>query len=593
LRRLRPARAQRSPGELRTHLSRLVPEDGDHPRRRQQLWRSRRIGGSSKERLAAAGDRRRGGRIVEAGHDRSGFERKRQIRAGRGERRSSAIEHDNRLLEPLCPAERQPQHESIDPGDLGAGCGVDGLLQVLRPVRQTGTRLGHAQIEQQARPCTCGRRLGESAAQQDRLGLGSTLLAGCAGRFDQPLDHPLISGRLAHEQVLSHPLARDRMFRQQPRSSTVTSCALCSRKPGVDAASDDRMDEHQGQPRLEDPRCGQQLGCFGGLRVIQIRKSRRLEKVALLYDRQRPREPARLLGQTAELQLDRSSDRTRADLLDVAGSVRSGSDSALLQCVHEHTHQERASTRLAEAGVDEERIRNLHQGLLDELPHRRPGQRGKPDHARFRVAGHRREQLCPEACLVGPRREDERRVEFLQAREQEREVTEGGAISPLRIVDDQAEGTCCRKVGAEPVEAVQDGERGIKARRRELLDGRGGAGQTEDRGSSPRGPLQQLAALRLGCLGQLGLEQLADDAERELPLELRSPRAQHPHPFARSRLTRRREQRCLPDPSRSLQHDEPASPRAGVGQGRIDPRKFVDPFEQPCSGRMDLQMPPA
>ena len=175
----------------------------------------------------------------------------------------------------------------------------------------------------------CLRWLGESAAQQDRLGLRSTLLAGGAGGRDQSLDHPVIGRGFAQEQVLGDALARARLLGEQPRRTAVPSCAFDAGEVRVDPAADDRMDERQRPARLDDRRRGQQLGCLRRLGLVQIGEPRRLQQLALLEDRQRPRELSRLLGQPAELETNRAADRSRSDALDIASGVRRRGDSSL------------------------------------------------------------------------------------------------------------------------------------------------------------------------------------------------------------------------------------------------------------------------
>ena len=85
---------------------------------------------------------------------------------------------------------------------LGGGSvcrGVHGQLQVLLPPVEAGAGLGHSEVEQQSRPFVRRRRLGERAAQQHGLRLGSSLLPGCAGGLDQPLGDPAVCGGLADQ----------------------------------------------------------------------------------------------------------------------------------------------------------------------------------------------------------------------------------------------------------------------------------------------------------------------------------------------------------------------------------------------------------
>ena len=220
-------------------------------------------------------------------------------------------------------------------------------------------------------------------------------------------------------------------------------------------------------------------------------------------------------------------------------------------------------------------------------------QRGEPDQIGARIPRQRREQLGLGSGLLRPSREHERNIQLLQAREQEGQVAKRWGVGPMGVVNDQADGTGRREVGAQPVEAVEDGERDIQAERRRVVGSRGGAWQIEDGRRRAGGRVQQLAPLELGCVRQRRLEELADDAERELALELGSPRAQHPHPARGRRVPHRSEHRRLPDPGRPFQHHEPATPGARLVQGGIDVRELVDPFEKPCAERLARQMPSA
>ena len=130
------------------------------------------------------------------------------------------------------------------------------------------------------------------------------------------------------------------------------------------------MDERQRPAGLEDPRRHQQLGRFGRLGLVEARESRRLKKVALLEDRQRPSEPPGMLRQPTEPETNRATDRSRTDPLDLARALRSRSDSSFAQRVHELTDQERRAPCCAQAGIDEVRIRSPAEPRLHELSDR-------------------------------------------------------------------------------------------------------------------------------------------------------------------------------------------------------------------------------
>ena len=134
------------------------------------------------------------------------------------------------------------------------------------------------------------------------------------------------------------------------------------------------------------------------------------------------------------------------------------------------------------------------------------------------------------------------------------------------------------------------GRGGLRTRDRRSGDaGSSGAGAAPGRPSRlpPRRQRSRAAARPRSssdASGKRRLEELADDAERELALELGAPRAQHPHAAARPPLPHRGEQRRLPDAGRPLDDDEPAAPGAGLVQGAVDPRQLVAPLEQRSGG---------
>jgi len=181
---------------------------------------------------------------------------------------------------------------------------------VLGPVGEPGASLGHSEIEQQARPVTRRRWFCEHSAQENGLRLGSALLPRRARGLDQPLDDPAIGGGLTDQQVLGDALGRPRLLGEQLGGTAVALCALGAGELRIDTAADDRMDERQRPAGLEDPDGRQQLGCLGSLELFEARESRRLEKVALLEDRQRPSEPPGRVRQPTEPEANRATDRS-------------------------------------------------------------------------------------------------------------------------------------------------------------------------------------------------------------------------------------------------------------------------------------------
>ena len=217
-------------------------------------------------------------------------------------------------------------------------------------------RLGHPEVEQQRRSVARRRRFGERATQEDRLRLGSTMLSGLTGGRNQPLDDPAVVGGLAGQQVLGDARLGARLLGEQLGGAAVALRALCGGELRVDAVADDRMHERQRPAGLEDARGRQQIGCLGCLELFEARKSRRLQQVALLEDRERPREPACMLGQPKKPEANRATDASYI-----------ASDASLAQRRRELAHEERPPPRHAQAGVDDVRIRSPAEPCLEEL----------------------------------------------------------------------------------------------------------------------------------------------------------------------------------------------------------------------------------
>src|SRR6266516_6505738 len=122
----------------------------------------------------------------------------------------------------------------------------------------------------------------------------------------------------------------------------------------------------------------------------------------------------------------------------------------------------------------------------------------------------------------------------------------------MQIVDREHEWPSRCEVRGQPEEAVQGRERWIGLRR-------GPVGQVvadEERSRQVGRPTQDVPPLRLPYAGKRGLEQLADDPERELPLELAAPGVEDFHPGFRSPPARGREEARLADAGAALDQDE-------------------------------------
>ena len=299
-----------------------------------------------------------------------------------------------------------------------------------------------------------------------------------------------------------------------------------------------------------------------------------------------------MLRQPAEPEANRATDRSGADSLDVARGLRGRSD---LPSVSASTSSRirngvpRVARRQASTKTGSGTLARLR---LHELGDRRSRQRREADHLGGRIGRHAREQLGIGARLARAGRQDERDVQLFEPREQKGQVAQRGGVCPVRVVDDDAERAGGGQVRAQPVEAVQDRERGIDARRVRRRPQRVRP-EAEQGGRHAGGVLQQIGALELRCLGQRRLEKLTHDSEGEIALQLGPARPQHAHPAVCRRRPRRGEQRRLADPGRPLDHHEPAAPGASLGQGRFDPRQLLASFEERSGGLAPSHMPRA
>ena len=245
-----------------------------------------------------------------------------------------------------------------------------------------------------------------------------------------------------------------RLLGEQFRGTAVALRALCARELRIDPLAHDGMHERQRPAGLEDP-CGrEQIDCSGGLDLVEACEARHLEQVALLEKRQRSRELPRVLGEPVKPEANRAADGSDG----VA-------DTSVAHRLHELTQEEGHPARHAQARIDEAGIGSPPESHLQELDNGGPRQRSELEHTGGRIGGHGRQQLGIGSGLARSDRHDERDVQLLEPRQQERQVTERRGVRPVRVVDEQAERLDGGKVRAQPVEAVEDRERGIEAQR--------------------------------------------------------------------------------------------------------------------------------
>ena len=419
-------------------------------------------GGQLAQPCPAVHDRGGGPKIVDPGAHRCGLEQERDFGVVVGiDRRRGVVQQIDRLREVLSAAECEPENHGGVGRCGGVRRGFDRPPQVLGPAGKPGVGLGHSEVEQQSRTVVGRRRFGERSAQEDRLRLVRTLLSGRARCLDEPAEDPCVAAGLGDEQVLGDALARSCLLGEQVGGTTVRVRALRAGELDVDAVTDDRVHEGQWQARVEDPRARQQLGRAGGFRLVELREARRAMEVALLEDRERACQPARVVRQSTQSELNRPCDRPCADPLHVARSLRGRCDPSFSERTHELAQQERHPSRRREACVHEGRLRSTVERGLHEPGDRRSRQWSGADDLGGRRRRQSREQLRIGTDVAETGRDHERDVQLLETREQEGQKAQGRCVRPVRVVDGHAQRVAAGEVRGQPVEAVQDGERWI------------------------------------------------------------------------------------------------------------------------------------
>ncbi len=435
-----------------------------------------------------------------------------------GQRRQRTVEHLDRLGGTLCAAEREREHHRRRCAAGLVRRNIDRRLQIARPVRQAGARLCHAQLEQQVGLQLRSRRLGQRTTQVHGGRLRRATARGGPRGLDEALHDPRVSRRIADQQVLGHELVRARLCGEQLGRAAMALGTLAAGQLRVDPRTHDRVDEGERAPGLEDARRREHVGGLRGLGLAEAGQSRGLDQFPALQHGDCPCQAPCRFGQAVEPQPQRAADRARADALDAWRGGCIGRDALLGEGVHQGAQQERRSARRAQAGIGERRLRRPAERGLDEVLDRCSRQRRQAHDLGRGVRRDRRQQVRPRPALARPAGDDERDVELLEPRQQEGEVAQRRPVRPVRVVDDETERPLGCEIGAQPVEPVQDRERGIDASRGLLAAF--AAREVEQARSDTRSTLQPVGSLG-GCgLGEHRLEQLPHDAEGEVALEL-------------------------------------------------------------------------
>ena len=423
--------------------------------------------GTLAQRLAARGHDGRRHRAVHAGADGRGLEQEREL--ARDARRAPTA----RGRAPRRPRRSRCARLSASASTIDAR-GRAGLvrrrldcrLQVRGPVGEAGARLGHAELEQQPRLLLGRRRLVEQrgAGRPQPTPARHSASRHARPRRAAPRPTRRRAGSLTSRcsatsslapGLLGEAAARRRGGPASARGSTAPSRSRCARSGGRTRAGGPA----RGCPPLRAARRPRQP---------RRRPDRRVARPAATRRARAPRaaRASRPAGSGSRRSRRRSERPTvRAPIRSTCGAdAASGAMPSSAEGVDERAHQERRAARRAQAGVDENRIRARCRSRLDEAA--RPPLASAGARRTISADGSvsdRREQVGVGPALARAARDDQRDVELLEPREQEREVAERRSVGPVRVVDDEAERALGREVGAQPVEAVQDRERRVDA----------------------------------------------------------------------------------------------------------------------------------
>jgi len=155
------------------------------------------------------------------------------------------------------------------------------------------------------------------------------------------------------------------------------------------------------------------------------------------------------------------------------------------------------------------------------------------------------------ARLAEPACDQESDRQLRQPVGQGEEEAERGQVAPVRVVDGDRERSVLGQVRDEPVKAVLEGERRVRA---------GADGATlEERAGEPSRPRQQLVALGRICGGQPPLEELQRQPERKGAFDLDAARGEQLKPALGRSLRARVEQPGLARARIALHDEQPTA----------------------------------
>ena len=539
--------------------------DCAHRRRGEHLARGLRLVGAAAQRLQARVERRRRAHVEHARHQGQRLEQLGRLLVGRAQPRRRAVDDRHRVLDPLGAPERVREDERrAERHAVVVARDVECLAQMVLARRLPGRRLRDPELEQQPGALGRGRRLGQRAAQEHRRGLGRAAARRGTGGVDQAPRDRDVAGGLGGQQVLGRALLAGRVVVHELGRTPVGQRALGHPELLVHPGPHERVDEGQRTLGLEDAGRHEGVRGLGGLRGVELGQRGRARQLRALEHGHGAGQARRRRRQATQAQLDPAPRGAGAHPLHARGGARVGRHALAAHGLDQLAHEERDAAGGAVARGGEGLVGCRGQPHLDEPAHRGDAQRRGLHHVGVRVGGERRQQVRLLDVRLGPRGDEQRDPQLLQARHEEGEEAQRGRVGPVRVVDAEHDELTRGQVRAQPVEAVQDreGRVGRRGRRLALLQR---AREPEHTGGQLRGPLQQVGALGGARLVQQRLEELAHHAEGEVALELRAARAQEARRSVLAGDPGGREDGRLADACRPFDHH--AAPRSLARRG--------------------------
>jgi hypothetical protein len=393
---------------------------------------------------------------------------------------------------------------------------------------------------------------------------------GARGRAEL-LDHPRIAGGLGCQQMGGDGIRGGALAGEQPRGARVTGGPLAGRDLGGHRRVHDRVGEAQRTPRPQD--AGGRQGIGGRGRVIQIQFGERGDVTKLgvgPQHRERPRRPARGRAQAVHAREDRAGDRPRSQGPHTARVLGGRRDRVLGECARELADQKRHAPVASWQAAANRASGRLADGVAHQRCDPADAQRLRANDADRRVGSQLRERG---RAFGGTHCQHEGHRQSLEAAREVAEEAQRGLVGPVGVVDREQQRRRRRELRDQPVQAVEDREGRVWARRR--------AGDAaEHRGRQLGGAVQQFVAPGRDD----GFEELARHPIREGALELGAACGQVAHAVLTGRAARRQEQPRLADARRALDHSQRAAARGDRRQRRVQLRELALALEQ--LGRM-------